>query len=447
MTAEIAVLNKSAVALATDSAVTISDGDGPLKIYETADKLFEMSETQPIGIMIYNGMQFLGVPMDTIVKEFRRHSKTFDSIEDASREFLRHLYEYVDEAPDKEISKCISAVVSPIVEQISSEIDKNVYKKLEEIFKQLIEEDVPSSKEEFGDLTGNAIDAVLAGYEEILARLSEATLLPRKDKKSQKQKYKKLTEQAVAGAIGVFAQAYTARIVDIALKLLRSDYISGSKIGIVFAGFGTNERFPTLVSYEIDGVFEAKIRCFKTDRCDIDRNGPRAYVRPFAQKDMVDRFLNGLDDRLRGDITKYFEETVGRISEFILDEIVFTDADDGEKLKKLAAEAEADFVRKLDEEAFEFFKARSRREIVDMVEFMPKPELARMAEALIDLTSIKRKVSQGLETVGGPVDVAIISKNDGFVWVKRKHYFPSELNQRYLTRVNKAQANTRETEQ
>jgi len=32
------------------------------------------------------------------------------------------------------------------------------------------------------------------------------------------------------------------------------------------------------------------------------------------------------------------------------------------------------------------------------------------------------------ETVGGPIDVAVISKGDGFVWIKRKHYFRPELN-------------------
>ena len=32
------------------------------------------------------------------------------------------------------------------------------------------------------------------------------------------------------------------------------------------------------------------------------------------------------------------------------------------------------------------------------------------------------------ETVGGPIDVAVISKGDGFIWIKRKHYFSTELN-------------------
>lgn len=62
------------------------------------------------------------------------------------------------------------------------------------------------------------------------------------------------------------------------------------------------------------------------------------------------------------------------------------------------------------------------------VSILPKDELGAMAEALINLTSLKRRVTTEKETVGGPTDVALISKGDGFVWVKRKHYFESGLN-------------------
>lgn len=72
-----------------------------------------------------------------------------------------------------------------------------------------------------------------------------------------------------------------------------------------------------------------------------------------------------------------------------------------------------------------------------MVEFMPKSELSTMAEALVNLTSIKCRVSRGMETVGGPIDVAVISCTDGFIWVKRKHYFDAQLNRRYIARVNR----------
>ena len=66
--------------------------------------------------------------------------------------------------------------------------------------------------------------------------------------------------------------------------------------------------------------------------------------------------------------------------------------------------------------------------VMNMVRVLSKDELAAMAEALVNLTVFKRKVTNTLETVGGPVDVAVISKGDGLVWVKRKHYFPPELN-------------------
>jgi hypothetical protein len=69
-----------------------------------------------------------------------------------------------------------------------------------------------------------------------------------------------------------------------------------------------------------------------------------------------------------------------------------------------------------------------------MVSFMPKQELASFAESLVNITSIKRRVTAELETVGGPVDVAVISKSDGFVWVKPKHYFDPSLNPRYFYR-------------
>jgi hypothetical protein len=95
-------------------------------------------------------------------------------------------------------------------------------------------------------------------------------------------------------------------------------------------------------------------------------------------------------------------------------------------IKKMQAEAET--------KADDYIKENASDPIRDMVSAMPKQELARLAESLIEITSLKRKVTMGQETVGGEVDVAIISKSEGFIWTKRKHYFPPELNRRFLQR-------------
>lgn len=56
-----------------------------------------------------------------------------------------------------------------------------------------------------------------------------------------------------------------------------------------------------------------------------------------------------------------------------------------------------------------------------------------MAESLVNLTSFERRVTPDAETVGGPIDVAVISRGDGFIWIKRKHYFDPDLNPHFLS--------------
>ncbi len=60
MTAEIALLNKTAIALAADSAMTLQ---GTGKIY-ASNKLFALNKYQPVGVMIYNNAEFMGVPLE-----------------------------------------------------------------------------------------------------------------------------------------------------------------------------------------------------------------------------------------------------------------------------------------------------------------------------------------------------------------------------------------------
>jgi hypothetical protein len=218
--------------------------------------------------------------------------------------------------------------------------------------------------------------------------------------------------------------------------------VASSTTGLIFAGFGSEELFPTLVSYELSGSIGNRLKYSQTYHIDIDREGARARVLPFAQREMVERFLYGLDTPLRDQIATFCQSAVPKISEEVLGLLDLEDADRNALLEK-AKLAEGAFFEGLEKEGFEAIQQSSEAEIEDMVEFMPKPEMARMAEALVNLTSIKRRVSRGFETVGGPIDVAIISKAEGFVWVTRKHYFPRELNDRYFARMGAARRGRR----
>src|SRR4051812_26536727 len=92
MTAEVALLNKSAVALAADSAVTITTGGTP-KIYNTVNKLFALSKFQPVGIMIYGMGDLLGVPWEVVIKMFRKDlgRTRFETLKEYSVAFLNFI--------------------------------------------------------------------------------------------------------------------------------------------------------------------------------------------------------------------------------------------------------------------------------------------------------------------------------------------------------------------
>src|SRR5580658_2478290 len=89
MTAVVGILNKQAVAIAADSAVTISGANGR-KIFNKANKVFTLSKRHPVGIMIYNSASFMATPWETIIKIYRRQlkDKSFATVRDYQDDFI-----------------------------------------------------------------------------------------------------------------------------------------------------------------------------------------------------------------------------------------------------------------------------------------------------------------------------------------------------------------------
>lgn len=147
---------------------------------------------------------------------------------------------------------------------------------------------------------------------------------------------------------------------------------------------------------------------------------------------MVDRFMLGIDP----DYNRYLERNVTQIMKSSAEELInkYAVGDEDQK-KKILKEINPVITEKLKEH---FATARDYRQenfskpIINMAELLPKEELAHLAESLVNLTSFKRRMSLDTESVGGPIDVAVISKGDGFVWVKRKHYFDINLNRSFM---------------
>ena len=426
MTAEIVVLNKSAVALAADSAVTIGTEQKNQKVFDTADKLFELSDTQPIGVMIYNGMQYAGLPVPELVKEFRARRMVFSRIKDASAAFLDFLSIEGQSAPSSIADQTLTTIVS----EAFTVVRKRISDRTNLIIIGEYEIDEGSFLEHISEYRRSQIKLLTHVYN----RVEPAKFHKRKTSVKLSKGDKNVVHELITYYFPNSNDDETSSLLDLAEAAVNSSRLSRLRTGFVFAGFGSSDRFPTLHALEVDGYVGRALKYVETTFCDVDRDGPYALVKPFAQQEMVDRFLYGFDQKVQRGVMQFVKKSVREVCDQIIDHSGVS-GDDLVDLRSRANLAQEILLEDLKGSAFDQITSTSQTEIENMVRFMGKPDLARMAEALVELTSIKRKVTAGMETVGGPIDVAVISKSEGFVWVKRKHYFSPELNSRYAARL------------
>jgi hypothetical protein len=74
MTSEVALLNRSAVALAADSATRVTYWEKDhyeTRYFKGTNKIFHLSTVHPVGIMIYAAANLQGAPWDVLIKSYR----------------------------------------------------------------------------------------------------------------------------------------------------------------------------------------------------------------------------------------------------------------------------------------------------------------------------------------------------------------------------------------
>lgn len=61
-------------------------------------------------------------------------------------------------------------------------------------------------------------------------------------------------------------------------------------------------------------------------------------------------------------------------------------------------------------------------------EAMPTGDAIALADFLVDATKRYVHFLLGADTVGGETDIATVTRHEGFKWIRRKHFYPRELN-------------------
>ncbi|MFW5879721.1 MAG: hypothetical protein ACOCUV_02745 [bacterium] len=213
--------------------------------------------------------------------------------------------------------------------------------------------------------------------------------------------------------------------------LLHDQFLQFS--GLIFVGFGEKEIFPKLVPVNISILVEGKIRYnIDENRKGIIDHANDACITLFAQTDVIDTILQGISPELNNISTSVFNSFIIKFLEEVKSKGGVT-----EQLKDLLDTLDiSHFVKKYQEAFGNIIQQKYVYPLLNAVSQLSKEDLAEMAESLVYLTYLKRRFTMAEESVGGPVDIAVITKGDGFIWIKRKHYFDPQLNysffQKYL---------------
>lgn len=427
MTAEAVVMNKNAVAMAADSAVTVGGG----KVFNTANKIFALSACNPVGLMVFGSAEFMGVPWETLVNLFgqRFSDKCCDTLAEYAEHFLDFIAGQADVADQQQQESFAVARVERYFGCLAREIANAVSVELDEIVEAGGAIDKKTRDDRFASVAARVIQEQLAVWREAPLLGS----LAKKDEHEIGALYRPRladTAEATFGELSLSA-SIKSQLGRLALLVLtrRPDGGLPDSSGIVIGGYGEAEIFPHLQIYEMVGIAAGHVLYHQVHELDADITFTNtASIVPFAQQEMVHTFMEGVDPEYQGFLEKDLRNTLDGIVQAVVEVGTFADQAEKEQFEKALSTAAGGELSRCVERLKKYRDRHQVAPVISMVASLPKDELAELAEALVALTSLKRKMSNQRETVGGPIDVAVLSKGDGFVWIKRKVYFDSRLN-------------------
>ena len=440
MTAEIAILNRAAVAIAADSAVTLAADH---KVYKTANKIFPLSLDPPIVIMFHGSGALGPIPWETIVEEYKRNSSTdLATVEEYGSDFIGFLPQMIRHISHQAQSEFVRTEILWELEQLSRIAQSNLSRFVRtgpssdsqklEFFLQQIDNSTRSRLEYLTNI--GSVDGLTArsAKRQLADAVTDWELFGTRVSgwDSLLDLWFSQLPELLMHRAGYLSREIRDGLQRVSLQSLLTADWSPDSTGVVLAGFGDDQVFPSLTHWIVDQVMDDIVKCRRLENICIDDAQSSAIV-PFAQQYEVARTLI---DGIHPEFLKVHHESVfgllallaETISERILKSIP---APLSGELVDFVSRLPTEMVRTIPDE-LEILVDQYSSPLLEIIQGLPKEHLGEMAETLVSLASFKEMFTPGADIVGGPIDVAVISRSDGLVWVKHKQYYEQEFGPR-----------------
>ena len=414
MSAGICIMNKNAIALAADSAVTIGQH---LAIHNSANKLFALSKIAPVGVIIYSNAELMEIPMELIIKQYKSElkNKVFPNLSDYVTDFLGFL---VSEAslfhfPANENSY-VKSVYTDLLSGLNGDYQLSIQRKINEVQRDLTEQELKEIQIEAVKATLLFVDQLPAIPDLELCNYIRAI-------------YNDEIKQYISAQFPWIVEPLFSELVEKTCLVFDKNFMRNGYVGLAFAGYGENNIFPQMLHLHISGIANNMVRYATVENISISEE-QMSTITPLAQTDVMQTFLFGINDSFINDIAKELPNQIQIGVNGIADSFF------AENKKQSVQQELSRITSNIIEQIVQKAQQQYLLPITQSVATLPIEELALLAESMINITSLRRKVAldNNIGTVGGPIDVAIISKCDGFIWLKRKHYFDRAYNPQYF---------------
>ena len=384
MSVGVCIINRNGIALAADSAGTFG---GHQMFYNSVNKLFSLSNKFSYGAIIYNNLNIHQTSLEQIICEFRafldsqEELEDFFEISDLFKSFLEDRNDYY-RFPQAEREYC-----EGLIKQIVVDWKQKLLLALQQ------KKALPIN---------NAINGIKEFYEKVPK--IQGSSLQKYIFENYRSSYDSILNQEIPEFVSHKKQVN-------AFWRVISDYFDRAgplNSGVFFAGYGKNDAYPKYVHIHIYAVLCGEARIWQEERYAQENS---CKIVSLAQTDVILTFCQGISGSLMNQIPDMIDK------HFDMEIDSYGGSDEGRKaLRAFFSDCQGAVRGVLDKVV--------KQEVIRTLAFLsvlPIPEMASFAENLVNITTLKRTyaIDGNQQTVGGPTDVAVISKGQGFEWIRK----------------------------
>lgn len=186
--------------------------------------------------------------------------------------------------------------------------------------------------------------------------------------------------------------------------------------GIIFAGYNLNSYWPTF--------FEINIKCNDNGNLiyrEIDSkiNCRETFIKIFAIKEEAYAFLTGINEDIEENI-KWFiyesnEKFICKLEQELMKNNFSIDA--VKQIIQICNSLITTEKKNIDISITDY-KDNTIQYTSESLEYLPNNLICELADYLIQLTGLKQKIFENIETVSIETNVGLLTKSDYFKWVK-----------------------------